>query len=128
MDEKFQREIKEFEDAGIDVVATNKAGEIIHNSVKNDNQDDVCNGCEFLRLVDDPDPFDWFRDDDKKALCELLKAVICGSLEPRELVKIYKPVFCPKFKLEREITKQEQEAIDRWLKNAKKRYKALKDL
>ena len=119
LSENEKREIKMYEDAGLHVIAT-KNGKEVYNSEKNDDKE-VCNGCQFLRLVEDPDPYDWFRDSDQKAICELLKAVLYGSLEPRDIAKIHRPVICPY--LSDSLDDEQKERAKTMLKYAKKRYK-----
>ena len=84
-------------------------------------KEDRCNGCQFLRFIDDPDPTDYFRDTDEMALCELFKAVIACSLNPWEVSRVSKPIFCPKISIE--LTEKEKGLAKRFLKSAKERYK-----
>lgn len=111
---KFQKEIREFEEAGIDVVATYN-GKLTHVTGGINNSPEVCDSCACLIFAPDPDPDDWFRDNDKKAVCTEMKATIVGSLErPSEMVNIHKPLWCPK--LGRELTAKEKEMASRRLK------------
>ena len=48
-------EIKEMEDAGLDVIAINESGKIVYNSAKNSNPN-FCDNCRHLRVLPDPDP------------------------------------------------------------------------
>lgn len=53
-----------------------------------------CRECPNCRIVPDPDPDDWFNDDDEKALCkEMGDKVIEDMLRPYEKVAI--PNWCP---------------------------------
>lgn len=53
-----------------------------------------CRECPNCRIVPDPDPDDWFSDDDEKALCkETGDKVIEDMLRPYEKVAI--PNWCP---------------------------------
>lgn len=80
-----------------------------------------CNQCDSFMLAPDPDPYDWFRDTDKKAVCLKLKAVIQGSLEyPSEWQNILKPLWCPK--LGRKLSKDEKEKSIESLTYAQKRF------
>lgn len=111
---KFQKEIREFEEAEIDVVATHN-GKLTHVTGGINNSPEVCDSCACLIFAPDPDPDDWFRDNDKKAVCTEMKATIVGSLErPSEMVNIHKPLWCPK--LGRELTAKEKEMASRRLK------------
>ena len=70
----------------------------------------------------DPDPFDWFRDGDMKAVCLEVNGVIEGSLErPSECTNICKPLYCPN--LGRELSEEEKKTAAESLKWAKKRMK-----
>ena len=60
-------------------------------------EDNYCDSCRFLIFEPDPDPYDWFRDGDKKAVCEKTNETIQGALErPSEMVQIRKPSWCPR--------------------------------
>ena len=53
-----------------------------------------CRECPHCLIVPDPDPNDWFNDDDEKALCkESENKLIEGMLRPYERVLI--PDWCP---------------------------------
>ena len=81
----------------------------------------ICNLCKFFLLAPDPDPYDWFRDGDMKALCLKQKAVIAGALEyPSEWQNILKPLWCPK--LGRKLSKDEKEKSIESLTYAQKRF------
>lgn len=82
----------------------------------------ICNQCNSFMLVPDPDPYDWFRDGDKKAVCLKLKAVIQGSLEyPSEWSNLSKPLWCPK--LGRKLSEEEKKEAVESLKYAQGRFK-----
>lgn len=53
-----------------------------------------CRECPHCLIVPDPDPEDWFNDDDEKALCKKSEnKLIEGMLRPYEKVLI--PDWCP---------------------------------
>ncbi len=80
-----------------------------------------CNQCDSFMLAPDPDPYDWFRDTDKKAVCLKLKAVIQGSLEyPSEWSNLSKPLWCPK--LGRKLSEEEKKEAIESLTYAQKRF------
>ena len=80
---------------------------------------ECCNNCSAFTLLPDPDPDDWFRDEDMKAVCLEVNGVIQGSLEkPSEWQNIPKPLYCPK--LGRKLTAEEQKKADEELKWARK--------
>ena len=114
LSEKNLREIKEYEEAGIDVVAIGSHGTLDYSTQGM--------GCSAFRLLPDPDPFDWFRDGDMKAVCLEVNGVIEGSLErPSEWTNIRKPLYCPK--LGRELSEEEKKTAAERLKWAKERMK-----
>ena len=104
--EVLESEIREMEERGFSVVATDSQGRLLHATESGDSAE-YCDMCPCLRFMPDPDPTDWFRDNDKKAICTEMSAMIAGSLEPHEMTKIYKPLWCPK--LGRELTEEEKE-------------------
>lgn len=113
------RKIQKLEEDGGFVAVIGGNGELQYatNSVKSEG---YCDCCECLRFLPDPDPFDWFRDGDMKAVCTAINGVIAGHLEtPKEYVNIEKPLFCPK--LGRKLSKEEKEKADKMLKIAKSR-------
>lgn len=116
MDSKIKKEIREFEEAGIDVVATcNGKLEYVTGGIN--ESCNVCDNCEFLRFKPDPDPCDWFRDGDQKAVCLKMEAKIVGALErPSEMVNIEKPIWCPY--LGKELSEEEK----KWFKYAKEEF------
>lgn len=81
---------------------------------------EFCNGCCYLNLLPDPDPYDWFEDTDMKAVCLKMKAVIEGALGPFETNKIQKPLYCPK--IGRKLTNEEEEKAKTWLKWGQERW------
>ena len=104
-----EKEIREYEERGLNVVKIGSDGKLEYATNKNLNTD-YCDSCEFLKFEPDPDPDDWFRDGDEKAICTKLDAQIAGALEPRELTNIYKPLWCPK--LGRKLTPKEQKEAE----------------
>ena len=112
-----QKEIREYEERGLDVVEIGSDGKLEYATNKSSNTD-YCDSCEFLKFEPDPAPDDWFRDGDEKAICTKLDAQIAGALEPRELTNIYKPIWCPK--LGRKLTPKEQKEAEERLDFDKK--------
>lgn len=97
MDSKMNKEIREFEEAGIDVIATNN-GKLEYVTGGINKSKEVCDSCKYLLFSPDPDPDDWFRDEDKRADCYYSDPPrnIARSLElPSEMVNICKPSWCP---------------------------------
>ena len=85
---------------------------------------DCCDDCPFFRLLPDPDPNDWFRDLDMKAVCHHpeIMGVIDSSLEkPSEWTNIQKPPYCPY--LGHQLSKEEQRMAPILLKIAQSRMK-----
>lgn len=120
MNEKMKAEIKELEDAGISVVATHN-GKLSYVTGGGNQNENYCDSCSFLAFKPDPDPYDWFRDNDQKAVCERVAAKVMGGLErPSEMVDIPKPIWCPK--LGRELTDLEKEILPMRLASAKEDY------
>lgn len=64
-----------------------------------------CAICVYMKVLPDPDPFDWFCDDDVKAVCEMSQAQMHESGEPNIAVgcrpyqvlkeSSYVPKWCP---------------------------------
>ena len=54
-----------------------------------------CNDCPHHEFLPDPDPHDWFNDDDKKLVCHKIKGVIEGALRPIECREYKRPSYCP---------------------------------
>ncbi len=114
LSEKTIQEIEKYENAGIGVVAVGSDGTLKYSS-QGMGGCKYCDQCSSFRLLPDPDPYDWFRDNDMKAVCLELNAVIRGSLEtPSEYTKIPKPLYCPK--LGRKLSKEEKEKADEMLR------------
>lgn len=105
-------------DAGMDVVKMNNKGQMQYATNMNLGLD-YCDSCRCLIFAPDPDPDDWFRDDDQKAICTAVNATIASSLEYNELTNIRKPLFCPK--LGRELTDDEKKKAEEQLKFAQNR-------
>lgn len=116
-------EIKEYEDAGIDVVAIGRKGNLEYSST-GVGGNKYCDQCSAFRLVSDPDPTDWFRDGDMCAVCIEVKGVIQGSLEkPSECINIRKPLWCPK--LDRKLDEVQKKDVEEDLIYAQKRLRSL---
>lgn len=49
---------------------------------------EFCSNCPFGRVLPDPDPDDWFCDDDVKVYCTKSKRDICSALRPYEVGKL----------------------------------------
>jgi len=80
---------------------------------------EYCDQCSDFRLLPDPDPYDWFRDGDMKAVCLAVNGVIRGALErPSECVNIRKPLYCPK--IGRELSDEEKKEAAEQLEWAQK--------
>ena len=83
----FDQETKEF-----------LSGLILENYEEHNKQ---CRGCKYCVIESDPDPNDWFNDDDQKALCKHFsvidkngcKKLIEYALRPHEKIEI--PKWCP---------------------------------
>jgi hypothetical protein len=121
LSEKNLREIKEYEKAGIDVVAIGSDGTLGY-STQGMGGCEYCDQCSAFKLLPDPDPFDWFGDDNMKAVCLEVNGVIAGFLErPSEWTNIRKPLYCPK--LGRELSEEEKKTAAEMLKRAKERMK-----
>ena len=81
---------------------------------------EYCNQCDAFKLLPDPDPYDWFRDGDKKAVCSEVNGLIAGGIEkPSEWEYVEKPLYCPR--LGRELSEDEKADAKKWLKWAKSR-------
>lgn len=86
--EKALLEIKEYEEAGIDVFAIDHDRSLAYSS-QGMGGCEYCDQCSSFRLLPDPNPFDWFRDDDMKAVCLEVNGVIASFLEgPSEYTNI----------------------------------------
>lgn len=95
MDKETKEKIKKAEENGVNVFMTDEEGRLLYASNASSDEK-YCDMCDALRFYSDPDPYDWFRDDDQKAYCERCHTVIKGSLEWNELTRILRPKFCPK--------------------------------
>lgn len=73
---------------------------------------DKCINCAFHSIIRDPDPVDWFNDDDVALVCTQKKnshinpdskyladrnphKVVGGSLRPYEVKRVDSPAWCP---------------------------------
>ena len=122
LNKKAEKIVKEYEKAGIDVVVLNNDGKIEYATTENEKKEECCDSCAYFALVPDPDPLDWFRDEDKKAVCFELNAVIEGGLEkPSEWTNIKKPIFCPR--LGRKLTDEEKKIAEEKLEFARKMFR-----
>ena len=111
--------IQQREKSGMRVVVIDSEGRIEYSTGSLEGGS-YCDGCSALRLLPDPDPFDWFRDGDMKAVCLEVNGVIAGALErPSEYTNIPKPLYCPK--LGRELTEEEKKEAAKRLDFAKKK-------
>lgn len=121
LSEKKLREIKDYEEAGIDVVAIGNEGTLDY-ATQGLGGSEYCDKCDAFRLLPDPAPDDWFRDGDMKAVCLEVNGVIEGNLErSSEWTNIRKPLYCPK--LGRKLTEKEKQEAAEMLKWAKARMK-----
>ena len=66
--------------------------------------DEYCNKCEHAQSRADPDPYDWFCDDDVKWHCQKTNKVIESGCRPYQEVK--QPEWCPLLK-GKQMTKME---------------------
>lgn len=99
-----EKEIKEFEEQGLDVISINSGK--LEYATKKENSDDFCDSCEHLRLMPDPNYAVLFREDDKKAICMEKQVVMYRFISRNKLTHIEKPLYCPK--LGRELTDEEE--------------------
>ena len=96
LNQNILMEIKEYEESGIDVVTIGSGGTLDY-STQGMGGSEFCDQCSAFRLLPDPDPDDWFRDGDMKAVCLDVNRIIVGSLEKTsECTNIRKPIYCPK--------------------------------
>jgi len=93
MSSKYEK----LEKQGFNVVAMDRNGKMDYATNMNKGSD-YCDTCEKLMFVPDPDPDDWFRDEDQKAICTTVNKTIQGGLEFNELTNIKRPEFCPKLR------------------------------
>ena len=54
-----------------------------------------CAQCPHSEILPDPDPWDWFCDDDEKIFCKRLNRTIAAALRPYESDKVDIPSDCP---------------------------------
>lgn len=54
-----------------------------------------CKQCPFCQEKADPDPNDWFEDDDALLFCRKADMTIVSGLRPYELDKVEVPTNCP---------------------------------
>ena len=93
MAQTLENEIKKFEKAGIHVQCVQEDGKVAYQTKVDFN---TCNSCAYLRLLPDPDPSDWFDDDDQKAICGKIGKKIEGALSVFEASRVEIPSWCPK--------------------------------
>ena len=48
------------------------------------NEIEKCTQCPHCTILPDPEPYDWFCDDDVKLFCEKLKRTVAAALRPYE--------------------------------------------
>ncbi len=113
------QEITKLEETGTSVVAIDSKGKLSYSS-QGISGCEYCDQCSDFRLLPDPDPYDWFRDNDMKAVCLKVNGVIAGALErASEYTNIRKPLYCPK--LGRELSDEEKIKATEQLKWARER-------
>ncbi len=96
LNEKDSRSIRRYEEIGVGIVDIDSEGKVVY-STQCGNINEYCDQCPSFRLFPDPDPYDWFRDGDLKAVCIEVNRVIRFGLEsPSEFTKIRKPFYCPR--------------------------------
>ena len=116
LSENYLQEIIEYEENGVDIIALVRNG-TLHPNTQGTHECKYCDQCSAFRLVPDPNPYDWFRNGDMKAVCLEVNGVISGSLEkPSEWTNIRKPLYCPK--LGRKLNEDEKKVADRLLELA----------
>ena len=59
------------------------------------NEIKKCVQCPHCIILPDPDPYDWFCDDDVKLFCEKLKRTVAAALRPYESDEVDIPSDCP---------------------------------
>lgn len=121
LSEKNLREISKYEAVGLDVINISSTGTLDYVTHSNSNCE-YCDQCPAFRLLPDPNPYDWFRSGDKKAVCLEVNGVIEGGLEgPNEWTNICKPLYCPK--LGRKLSEEDIKKAQKDLQWAKERMK-----
>lgn len=88
-----EKEIKKMEELGLDVLETNGKGQIVYQTKKEEDKK-FCNSCPHLRLLPDPDPFDWFASFDVKAICSITHQEIAVALNVWEASRVDIPADC----------------------------------
>ena len=59
------------------------------------NEIKKCVQCPHCTILPDPEPYDWFCDDDVKLFCEKLKRTVAAALRPYESDEVDIPSDCP---------------------------------
>ena len=59
------------------------------------NEIEKCTQCPHCTILPDPEPYDWFCDDDVKLFCEKLKRTVAAALRPYESDEVDIPSDCP---------------------------------
>lgn len=63
---------------------------------KADELSDRCTSCPHHEVVPDPDPDDWFCDDDVRVVCLLAKKTVVSGCRPYRIKKeSERPGWCP---------------------------------
>lgn len=88
--------VKKLEEMDFNVIEIFGDGTMVVAPKSDTKEQQYCDRCHYLKFMPDPDPDDWFRDDDQKAICQAVNKTIQGSLEFNELTNIPVPSFCPK--------------------------------
>lgn len=79
----MKNEIKNFEELGVDCMVVNDRGKVVYKTDKAPTEC-VCTSCKYCKVEPDPDPYDWFNDDDVKIHCSLCEKDVACSLRPYE--------------------------------------------
>ena len=59
------------------------------------NEIEKCTQCPHCTILPDPEPYDWFCDDDVKLFCEKLKRTITGNINFVTFVGSKCSGYCP---------------------------------
>ena len=88
------------------------------------NEIEKCTQCPHCTILPDPEPYDWFCDDDVKLFCEKLKRTVAAALRPYESDEVDIPSDCP---LEQQIKRLEfcRDCIDQSYKAGRDEYNRL---
>ena len=126
LSEKDLKRIRKLEKAGFNIIVAQKSGEVMYKTKEKDageNQcEKCCNWCNNFILEPDPDPGDWARDGDMKAVCYAKSAVIAGGLEnPSEWENVAVPIWCPE--KAKTLSKKKKKKAAEELKFAKEQMK-----